>query len=159
MCELLKFRKSLSKIFTYNFWAMMSYNKIILLAFMILPLFTGSLAVGGLQTAYGGNGQEECENDSECDDGVSCTVDKCVLSSCQNTPDDASCDDGVSCTDDICDDVLGCQFFANDGNCDDGVSCTDDICDDVLDCQFPPDDGVCDDGVSCTDDICEDVIG
>jgi len=136
---------------------MVSYNKIILLAFMILPLFTGSLAVGGLQTAYGGNDQGECENDSECDDGVSCTVDKCVLSSCQNTPDDASCDDGVSCTDDICDDVLGCQFFANDGNCDDGVSCTDDICDDVLDCQFPPDDGVCDDGVSCTDDICDPV--
>jgi len=148
-------------MFAFQSWAMMSYNKIILFV-MTLPLFTASIAAGGLQTAYGGF-QGECGSDLDCDpDPNECTNIFCenpntAQSVCVTITDDAFCDDGVSCTADICDPVNGCQNFADDLNCDDGVSCTADICDPVNGCQNFADDLNCDDGVSCTVDFCDPV--
>ena len=40
-----------------------------------------------------------CSEDSQCDDGVPCTFDRCdpAIGRCRNTPDDTQCDDGVFC--------------------------------------------------------------
>lgn len=85
--------------------------------------------------------------DSSCDDGVSCTVDRCDQGSCMNTSRDALCDDGVTCTIDRCTQT-GCQNALDDARCDDGVSCTIDRCD--LDgCRNVPDDSVCASGDRC----------
>ncbi len=98
-----------------------------------------------------------CTQDADCDDGISCTVDVCDLTSgeCSVTPDDTVCDDGVGCTDDVCDVTNGCQSVANDARCDDLIDCTTDVCDAINDCTYVPDDTVCDDGVGCTVDTCD----
>ncbi len=87
---------------------MAGYNKIILLSFMILPLFTGSLAVGGLQTAYGG-GDQECTDDDGCAGGSECRIAKCVGTTCQIV--DAA--EGVTCGDQssegVCDNPDTCN--------------------------------------------------
>ncbi len=98
-----------------------------------------------------------CTQDTQCDDGVGCTVDVCDLTSgaCMVTPDDTMCDDGVGCTDDVCDLINGCQSVANDVLCDDLIGCTTDACDVVNDCTNTAVDSACDDGVGCTHDICD----
>ena len=74
----------------------------------------------------------ECRVDSQCDDGIDCTVDRCVRGSCERTADDARCDDGQFCTGaGRCDPVDGCVFRGR--GCGDGVECTEDSCDEDAD--------------------------
>lgn len=74
----------------------------------------------------------ECRVDSQCDDGIECTVDRCVRGTCERAADDARCDDGQFCTGDgRCDPVDGCVFPGR--GCGDGVPCTEDLCDEEAD--------------------------
>jgi len=36
-----------------------------------------------------------CEGEADCDDGFSCTIDRCVSTRCESTPNDAACTTGV----------------------------------------------------------------
>jgi len=54
-----------------------------------------------------------------------------------------ACEDGVSCTDDRCDAVLGCVNEAADANCDDGFACTTDVCDATTGCTHVLDPDTC----------------
>ena len=69
---------------------------------------------------------ETCASHSECDDGVACTVDTCVIGGCcEHLPDDDECADG-----EICDPVDGCvaSECTTNADCDDGLDCTTDTC-------------------------------
>lgn len=142
--------------------------------------FTYDLWVSTVPTA--------CTSDAGCNDNVTCTVDRCNLSTglCSNTPNDAACDNGRFCDGvETCNATLGCRP-GSFPNCDDGVGCTfdrcnlsfdacehlpdHDACDDGLPCnglevcdlQDGCEDGPpmdCDDGVACTNDACDDATG
>lgn len=118
-----------------------------------------------------------------CDDGVTCTVDRCGAVGCEHAPDDAACGDGMRCSP-----VMGCVALrctsdaeCDDGRlctgaercdpgassdpsgcvagtpleCDDGVACTNDLCVDATGgCIFMPSDAACDDAIACTSDAC-----
>ncbi len=67
-----------------------------------------------------------CTTQEECDDGVACTTDMCVVGGCCiNDPDDGECPYGT-----VCDAELGCIAIGcmTDGECYDGLTCTDDTC-------------------------------
>jgi hypothetical protein len=93
-----------------------------------------------------------------CNDGVACTVDECVLATdeCRNTPMSNLCPEGSTCvvgsgcvTADVCefdDDCSGDGVFCN------GVE----VCVDLF-CASPGD--PCDDGNSCTEDACNETPG
>jgi hypothetical protein len=49
-----------------------------------------------------------CAADAECDDGIACTLDRCVAGACTHTADDAVCEDGDVCTADACSLTAGC---------------------------------------------------
>lgn len=73
-------------------------------------------------------GAEPCEDDVDCDDGVACTLDRCVNGLCQFRPEPARCSDGVFCNGgEICDLRDGCQAVAP-RSCDDRDPCTLDRC-------------------------------
>lgn len=71
-----------------------------------------------------------CEDDGQCDDGVSCTGDRCdtELGRCRFSPDDSKCDDLVYCDGvERCDVRMGCV----EGDvvaCSDNSTCTIDAC-------------------------------
>jgi len=162
MCELLKFRKTLSKIFTFNSWAMSSYNKIILFV-IVLPLFTASIAVGGLQTAYGGDPDPTpngCENNSECSFlNDACVVGVCNAGECvlDTFPDGQQCGIGDVCNDQVCQDGECVLDPKLDGQqCGLGDECNDDVCQGgecVLD-PIPLDGQSCGSSVTCNFQIC-----
>ncbi len=93
-----------------------------------------------------------CTMDSDCNDGVACTVDACDVPTgdCVNAVDDAACDNGLFCDgEEYCDAVRGCRGGRRP-DCDDGVACTIDDCDPVSDqCVSLPDDGFCDNESFC----------
>lgn len=123
------------------------------------------VGVTGLaDTGFGGNHEEqfdydvwvyatECATDSDCDDGVACTVDSCDAQNgtCSHAPSDVACDNGVFCDGaEICVAALGCLARVPP-TCDDDISCTVDLCDTESDgCIHDPDNTVCDDGLFCT---------
>ncbi|HWP09336.1 MAG TPA: putative metal-binding motif-containing protein [Polyangiaceae bacterium] len=87
------------------------------------PFATGSHAGAGGEGADGepGTGAEgggptlpagECSDDSQCDDGIACTLDRCDVARglCHNDPDDSACDNHVYCDGaEVCKPPLGCQ--------------------------------------------------
>ena len=100
-----------------------------------------------------------CQDHPDCDDGLACTVDTCILGTgdCCFTNIDAQCNDGLFCTGvETCDpadpdaDTDGC---INTGNpC---INPTP-ICDEATDmCGFCFSNADCDDGIACTDDTCD----
>lgn len=69
---------------------------------------------------------QTCSSMDECDDGIDCTRDTCVIGGCcLFEPDDDECPYGQ-----VCDPDLGCVAYEcmSDGDCDDGRDCTDDTC-------------------------------
>jgi hypothetical protein len=69
---------------------------------------------------------QTCTGVDECDDGVECTRDTCVIGGCcLFEPDDDECPPGQ-----MCDPDLGCIEVEclSDEDCDDGLDCTDDTC-------------------------------
>lgn len=53
---------------------------------------------------------DECADDVHCDDGINCTLDRCVAGACVFEPDNERCpDDGLFCSgSESCDATLGC---------------------------------------------------
>ena len=100
-----------------------------------------------------------CQDDSDCDDGLSCTEDTCLLGTgdCLFTNIDARCNDGLFCTGtETCDPTdadAGADGCVATG---DPCSGTTPVCDEGSNqcnaCLVSAD---CDDGFSCTDDTCE----
>ncbi|GAB4204607.1 MAG: hypothetical protein OHK0013_19680 [Sandaracinaceae bacterium] len=65
-----------------------------------------------------------CSTDAECDDGISCTADRCTDGRCVYSPDDTQCDDEEACTSNHCVVGTGCVFDPlPDAACDDGIFC------------------------------------
>jgi len=143
---------------------MVSYNKIILFV-IVLPLFTASIAVGGLQTAYGGNAVVclGAPPGTPCElDGNLCTIDACdgagnclpmITVTC--APGDDVCDAGDSCNPETgqCEplpDLPLSTFCELDGDL-----CTVDHCDGAGSCVTfsavicADGDGVCEAGAEC----------
>lgn len=74
-----------------------------------------------------------CNDDSQCDDMLGCTIDACdpSISRCRHTPDDASCQDGIFCNGaERCDVRLGCRPGVPIV-CSDGDVCTIDTCGEI----------------------------
>lgn len=98
-----------------------------------------------------------------CDDGVPCTIDRCVDGECTRMPSDEACGTGQRCNP-----ASGCVpiVCAADTDCDDGLACngtetcdpSSDGADEVTGCVSgaAP---VCDDGFACTTDACEEDAG
>ncbi|MBL8602489.1 MAG: hypothetical protein JNK72_11255 [Myxococcales bacterium] len=125
------------------------------------------------------NGVERCEGGLcrpglavNCDDGVSCTVDRCDDASgrCTSLPNDGLCMSGrcdpvrdctaIQCTNDrgcdngnLCDGAERCVAgLCTRGEplaCDDGVACTVDRCVPNAGCVREPNDALCNDGSFC----------
>lgn len=98
-----------------------------------------------------------CERDSDCSDGIECTVDHCRESVCENVPSPlgSSCADGV-CTGEA--DVDSCVPCVDDAEAGLDTGCTMDqpVCDTsktpaACSCQLTSD---CDDNNDCTADSC-----
>jgi hypothetical protein len=73
---------------------------------------------------------QTCLDDSQCDDGLDCTLDSCnrQLSRCQFVLDDSRCQNGVFCDGvEHCDGDLGCRQGAI-LDCNDDQTCTIDTC-------------------------------
>jgi len=158
---------------------MMNYNKIILIVFIILPLFTGSMSVVGLQKAYAGDSQE-CFDDSDCGLFDACTFEMCDQGTCVSgvpgdpVPDccssDSQCQDIDACTPGVCDIVNNVCIAGPsnpdcctlDSQCQDIDACTPGVCDIVNDvCIAGPSnpdcctsDSQCNDDNACTIDVC-----
>jgi len=148
---------------TFIIWAMGSYNKIILFV-MMLPLFTASIAVGGLQTAYGGEAPVSCNDNDDCIGGSDCRIDTCVGGFCELVEANV----GVPCGDQssgVCDDPDTCNdegkcrdnFRSSTTECraDAGVCDVVEFCDGAGSCpadEFEPASTACGDG---SDTICD----
>jgi len=106
---------------------------------------------------------------SVCDDGQSCTFDRCTTSgACENVARDPSCGDGFSCTADRCapgaagaDGDSGCVHTPDATICNDHAPCTEDLCapdsstgSAGTGCINRPIAGFCNDGATCTRDAC-----
>jgi len=105
-----------------------------------------------------GNTCVGCLNNSDCDDGLDCTIDTCVLNSCVYTPDNGACSDGNVCTDDTCVVGVGCVHTNNTAPCNDNNACTTaDACSEGSCVAGPPLD--CNDNNVCTDDTCDPATG
>lgn len=97
---------------------------------------TGSAVGGGGQGgAGGGTGVDPelggpCVEDAQCDDGVSCTFDRCdlELARCRFKRDDSVCDNGIFCDGaEVCDQKLDCSAGVPP-SCSDSDVCTIDSC-------------------------------
>jgi hypothetical protein len=126
-------------------------------------------------------GSMRCTSPAECNDGLMCNgTESCVGGRCVLGMPPA-CDDGISCTDDRCSEGLGCTNVPNDDRCGPGQRCTPGVgctttictsdaeCSDGLACNgfdvcvmgtcqsfMPP---FCDDGIDCTLDACVEPSG
>ena len=80
----------------------------------------------------------DCASDSECDDGIACTVDTCDLTTgtCEFAPDDTLCDNGAFCDgQETCDADSGCLAGTPPcpaGDCDEATDQCTGVCDDVV---------------------------
>ncbi|MBT9556898.1 MAG: hypothetical protein IV100_12760 [Myxococcales bacterium] len=129
--------------------------------------FIDDLAVRATCTAV-----PTCQSDTECNDGDSCTKDRCsgglcvadpIPECCQSASD---CDDGFTCTTDACQN--GTCVYAEqpgccqtDDECDDGNTCSVDLCQDGA-CKYAAAGAPgcckaasdCEDGSACTTHTC-----
>lgn len=103
-----------------------------------------------------------CERDSDCADGVFCTVETCniQINRCELVADHGQCDDGLFCNgEERCLSFVGC-VRGERMDCSDGVDCTADLCDEDVDaCSNPAVDALCDDANVCTTDTCDEAQG
>ena len=123
-------------------------------------------------------GPQRCDTNAECDDGLSCTIDECIVGNvCRHDPIDGRCDTaagercvvGRGCvsgtptdceTHADCDDgnvcngaeqcIVGGCFMGTPRSCDDGNACTTDTCDEsaTSGCRYEL---ICDGGITTVD--------
>ncbi len=79
---------------------------------------------------------EDCTTDEACDDGLFCNGgERCLAGSCAPAEAPVNCDDGISCTADRCDDTArACAFTPTDTACSLSPGGR---CDPELGCQYP----------------------
>lgn len=98
------------------------------------------------------DGGPGCEPDTDCNDEVDCTTDRCdpTTGLCSNEPHDASCNDADDCNGiETCNPTAGCVAGVPP-DCDDGIDCTVDSCNPVGGaCSRSPVDAACDDWDDC----------
>ena len=94
----------------------------------------------------------DCRVDSDCDDSLDCTDNRCVSGSCVFTGVAARCNDGLFCNGiEVCDLTFGC--ISPGRLCDDTVMCTTDVCDEDRDrCVATPVDALCPVSFRCDGD-------
>lgn len=94
----------------------------------------------------------DCRVDSDCDDRLDCTDNRCVSGSCVFTAVAARCNDGLFCNGiEYCDLTAGC--LSPGRLCDDTVMCTTDVCDEARDrCVATPVDALCPVSFRCDGD-------
>lgn len=94
----------------------------------------------------------DCRVDSDCDDRLACTDNRCVSGSCVFTAVAARCNDGLFCNGiEYCDLTAGC--LSPGRLCDDTVMCTTDVCDESRDrCLATPVDALCPVSFRCDGD-------
>lgn len=94
-----------------------------------------------------GDGGPTCTGDAQCDDGVVCTLDRCVDGECVHDPEDTVCTAGP---DGVCDPVSDCQYSL----CDE-TTCVAGLCEtascDGSTCVRTP---LCAAGQSCCEGAC-----
>ena len=102
----------------------------------------------------------ECETDSECPRGLSCSDGYCLTIPCDT---DEDCPPGITCVDHLCVQVgtpTPPVFCQSDGDCDDGLACGQDgICfpKDTPTPTFPcSEDDDCPGPLLCSNDVCVD---
>jgi hypothetical protein len=86
----------------------------------------GDLGDGAVDPTIGA----PCTDDSQCDDHIPCTFDRCdhTIAHCRHVPDDSQCADGVYCNGvERCDPLAGCKLGAPEESVD-GNTCTIDRC-------------------------------
>lgn len=95
-----------------------------------------------------------CQSDSVCDDGSSCTINRCDVESGLCEIEQVDCVDSFFCTIDICDPVQGCLHF-NSFSCHPANGCqTATAVEGVDSCECLIEDVPTDDGNPCTADLC-----
>jgi hypothetical protein len=116
----------------------------------------------GTEKCCDGDCNECCDN-ADCDDGVSCTTNTCFSGQCMYVPDDTKCDMTQYCSvKDGCRGRAACGILAGEDPataCDDDSSCTTDSCENNL-CQheFCAEGKLCCEGTTlgCADQCCTD---
>jgi len=124
----------------------------------VVPLLVLLAACTGAASSSGPT-EPACAVDADCDDGVTCTRDRCSQGACRHDLEPLACDDGNACTRDACHPEKGCLNLPDrEGQaCDDRDGCTTgDVCTAGL-CAGTP--ASCDDGDPCTADACDPVAG
>jgi hypothetical protein len=99
---------------------------------------------------------EECIVHADCDDGIDCTEDECIVGECEHTPDDAFCESDNPCIEDeFCDLEDGC-YPGNTMICEQsGAPCAETLCNpDNGECEDVLIDGADDDGDTYLDHTC-----
>jgi len=99
-----------------------------------------------------------CTASGKCDTSPKCLgTEKCCQGDCAGCCEDSDCNDGVSCTSNQC--FMGhCMFVPNDKNCADSEYCSATGCRARQTCGILAGEDVakqCDDGSTCTTDACE----
>lgn len=111
-------------------------------------LFAIALGLGCTGPSVSTDGGQPCNFDSDCDDGLACTVDSCGVSGlCRHDGIDERCDPGM-----VCETGRGCvstASCASDDDCDDAIACTTDSCGVGGVCNHTPIDERCGDGETC----------
>jgi hypothetical protein len=83
-----------------------------------------------------------CFNDTDCDNGLACTIGRCIYDNFTEVnrcdwSELVVCNDSNVCTTDSCDNELGCQYTVTTF-CGDNTVCTTDYCDPILGCVYTP---------------------
>ncbi len=97
-----------------------------------------------------------------CDDGIACTVDRCIDGACEHRSDDTLCESSGPCLRGVCDPNTGCAEVPAAGTpcSSDGNECTDDVCDASGVCQHDSNtlpcgaEGLCGGEGTCADGLC-----
>lgn len=130
-----------------------------------MAVWVGAALVAGLgERAFGICPTAACSTNAECDDGLFCTNDQCVGTTCFCVPSDGICDDGIFCDgENHCNPTTGACFEDPPPNCSPPLFCSD-FFRDCVECEtnaqcaapepFCNDVGVCvqcENGAQCQD--------